>query len=69
MPSDFWSLTVREFHIKFRAFMRSENRAESTFMRQALRTTAGKSTDPARVGMGKAANRLRQYPVKPWLKG
>ena len=69
MPDAFWALTVREFHIKFRAFMRSENRMESLFMRQALRTTAGKSTDPARVSMGKAANRLRQYPVKPWTKG
>lgn len=67
-PDRFWSLTVREFWIKYRAFVRAENRLESLFIRQALRTTGGKKTDPGRVKMERVANQLRQYPVKPWLK-
>jgi hypothetical protein len=68
MPDQFWSLSPREFWIKYRAFVRAENRLESLFMRQALRTTGGKKTDPGRMQMEKQAIRLRQYPVKPWLK-
>ena len=66
MPEQFWSLTPREFWIKYRAFVRRENRAESTQIRQALRTTGGKPS--ARAKLERAANSLRQYPVKPWLK-
>lgn len=66
MPSRFWSLTVREFHIKYRAFIRSEGREEAALIRQALRTTGGKKSE--RMKLERVANRLRQYPVKPWLK-
>jgi hypothetical protein len=66
MPDEFWGLTVREFHIKFRAFVRAENRAESVMLRQALRTSGGDKKQ--RHEMQQAANRLRQYPVKAWLQ-
>lgn len=71
MPSRFWSLTVREFHIKYRAFIRMENRLEAMQIRQALRRGVGGDDSKgrqARSQLGKMANRLRQYPVKAWLK-
>lgn len=66
MPEHFWSLTVREFWIKFEAFARAEGRAESAQMRQALRVGNYKKGD--RAAMMRDANALRRYPVKPWLK-
>lgn len=65
-PQDFWSLTVREFWIKHDAFVRAEDRAESAWLRQALRTKRYK--DRERNAMTKEANRLKRYPVKSWLR-
>ena len=66
MPAQFWSLTVREFWIKFRAFVRAENRAEAANIRHALRTSGGDTS--GRRKLQEAANELRQYPVKSWIK-
>lgn len=66
MPDQFWALTVREFWIKFRAFVRAENRAEATNIRHALRTSGGDMN--SRRKLQEAANQLRQYPMKPWIK-
>lgn len=65
-PEVFWQLTKREFDIKFEAFRRAEDRQESARIRQALRTAPYKAKD--RAAMQREANRLRRYPVKPWLK-
>jgi hypothetical protein len=65
-PRVFWSLTVREFWIKYRAFIRAEDRAEASVMRQALRTQHYKKAD--RNALSRAANALRRYPVKRWLQ-
>jgi hypothetical protein len=66
-PDVFWNLTKREFDIKVDAFKRAEDRRESALIRQALRTAPYKAKD--RNVMQREANRLRRYPVKPWLKG
>ena len=65
-PREFWALTVREFWIKHDAFRRKEDRAESALMRQALRTEQYKTKD--RNAMTRDANRLKRYPIKPWLR-
>lgn len=64
-PDVFWRLTPREFWIKYEAFIRSEDRRESEWLRHALRTASYK--DNARRKMERAANALKRYPVKPWL--
>lgn len=66
LPWDFWRLTVREFWIKHDAFIRSEGRAESAWIRQAIRTKRYKPSD--KNAMVREANWLKRYPVKPWLK-
>jgi hypothetical protein len=66
MPEQFWSLTVREFWIKHRAFSREEDRAESARLRQALRL--GHFEKPAANQLDRHANELKRYPIKPWLK-
>jgi hypothetical protein len=65
-PDVFWRLEKREFDLKVDAFKRAEERRESALIRQALRTASYKAKD--RNEMQRAANRLRRYPVKPWLK-
>jgi hypothetical protein len=65
-PLVFWSLTVREFWIKYRAFIRAEDRAESAWLRHALRTQRYKKAD--RNQIARAANALKRYPVKRWLQ-
>lgn len=67
MPEQFWRLTVREFWIKHDGFTRAEGRAESALIRQALRTSRYK--EPDRNAMNREANRLKRYPLKPWLMG
>lgn len=65
-PDVFWRLTMREFGMKYDAFVRAEDRRESAMLRQALRTVSGyKKAD--RMKMERAANMLKRYPVKPWL--
>lgn len=67
MPEQFWRLTVREFWMKHDAFVRAEGRAESAWIRNALRTKQYKA--PVRSQMQQQANRLKRYPLKPWLMG
>jgi hypothetical protein len=65
-PEAFWSLTVREFWIKHRAFTRSEDRQRSLMIEHAARTGQGyKDTD--RAALHRHANALRRYPLKKWL--
>lgn len=65
MPWEFWHLTVREFWIKHDAFIRDEGRKESAWLRHAVRTKRFKASD--KNALIKEANRLKRYPVKPWL--
>lgn len=64
-PREFWSLTMREFWIKFRAFSRAEDRRESEQIRHALRTVTYKPQDMN--NLTRAANALKRYPRKQWL--
>lgn len=66
MPEQFWSLTLREFHIKHAAFLRSENRMRALVWELASMTASYKDKDRSKVRHG--ANSLRQYPVKRWLR-
>lgn len=65
MPDDFWSLTVREFHLKHAAFQRAEDRARSLVFE--LASMLGNFKDKDRRKVVQAANKLRRYPVKAWL--
>lgn len=66
MPEQFWSLTLREFHIKHAAFMRSEHRQRALVWELASMTASYKAKDRRQIV--KTANALRQYPVKRWLR-
>jgi hypothetical protein len=61
----FWSLTVREFWIKHRAFTRAEDRRRSLFLEHAL--LLGQFKDKDRNNIRKSVNALRRYPIKQWL--
>lgn len=61
----FWSLTVREFWIKHRAFTRAEDRQRALVRELALLTANYK--DPERRSIERQLNTLRRYPIKPWL--
>lgn len=64
-PRVFWRLTPHEFWIKWRAFTRAEDRAESARIRQALRTT--QLSDGDRRKLERNADALKRYPLKKWL--
>lgn len=65
-PSAFWSLTVREFWIKFDAFKRREDRQRSLMLELVLNTQHMKAAPHA--AMSRNIQRLRRYPLKSWLK-
>lgn len=64
-PEAFWSLTVREFWIKHRAFSRAEDRQRSLVYMVALMT--GQHGKAAAAKMERHAYALRRYPLKKWL--
>lgn len=64
MPDQFWSLNVREFWIKHRAFTRAEDRQQALVIDLALRTADYK--DNARGELTRYMNALRRYPIKQW---
>ena len=65
-PDEFWSLTVREFEIKYAAFVRAENRQRALVMEHAL--MASGATGSARDNAAREIYALRRYPEKPWLR-
>lgn len=65
MPEQFWSLTLREFHLKHAAFMRSENRQRALVIEHALMT--GHVKKDKRTQVERSINVLREYPIKRWL--
>lgn len=65
MPDQFWGLTVREFHLKYAAFKRAENRKHSLVIRLAAMTANYKKAD--RQKLERDAHALMQYPVRSWL--
>jgi hypothetical protein len=66
-PEQFWSLTVREFHIKREAFIRAETRAQWLIGLHAMLTTEyeKKPQSPSQV-LGWRGMVIR-YPEKKWL--
>lgn len=64
-PVAFWSLNVREFWIKHRAFTRAEDRARSLVLEHAA--IVGHFKDKDKKALTKSVNALRRYPVKRWL--
>jgi hypothetical protein len=68
MPDQFWSLTFREFQLKWAAFERAEQRAEWLVGRHAYLTVkyAKDPGSPERLlGYRRGMNR---YPIKQWLR-
>jgi hypothetical protein len=63
-PDHFWSLTPREFGIKYAAFQRAENRAKADQIALALMLGHYKAGDRQR--MAHEENALRTYPIKLW---
>lgn len=66
MPDQFWSLTYREFGLKFEAFSREQDR------QRALAFESGLVANPhmgkrQRAHIERAINQLRRYPLKQWL--
>lgn len=61
----FWSLTVREFWIKHRAFTRAEDRQRALIRELALLTTSYQPKASHRVQ--RDCHALRRYPIKRWL--
>lgn len=66
-PRDFWSLTFREFQIKFHAFTRAEDRMRSLVLEHSLISVPGRK-DKERNNLQRAVNSLRRYPIKSWLR-
>lgn len=64
-PEAFWSLTVREFWIKHRAFTRAEDRQKSLVYTVALLT--GDHSKQTAAKLERSAYALRRYPIKAWL--
>jgi len=60
----FWSLTVREFWIKHRAFVRAEDRARALMFELALQLRHYKDEG---ANVRRNINALRRYPIKQWL--
>jgi hypothetical protein len=68
MPDQFWSLTVREFWIKFDGFHRAENRAlwlNAHHARLTQRYKPHPRTPDQLLGYGGA---MYRYPLKSWLR-
>lgn len=66
MADQFWSLTLREFHLKHAAFSRAENRARALMFEHALVT--GHVAEKNVTKMKRSINQLREYPIKRWLR-
>jgi hypothetical protein len=67
LPSEFWTLTLREFQIKHAAFVRAEDRKRSLLFE--LASLVAMTDDKGRAGMKANANTLRRYFSMPWLLG
>ena len=65
MPNEFWSLTVREFWIKWHAYVRTEDRRRALAIEHAALT--GHYDDRHRARLHRSVNQLRRYPLKRWL--
>ena len=66
MPDQFWSLLVREFHLKHAAFMRSEDRLLA-LIREHSMISVGRD-DQGQLKLQRQINALRRYPIKAWLR-
>jgi hypothetical protein len=65
MPEQFWSLTFKEFLLKWAAFARAEDRQRSLVLEHAVMT--GQYSEKQRGVMRRGVNALRRYPIKRWL--
>jgi hypothetical protein len=66
MPEHFWSLTVREFWIKHRAFVRQEDRWRALVHELAAMTHPSSETSKQQQ-RARDVGKLRRYPMKKWL--
>lgn len=70
MPAQFWALTVRQFWIKYRAFIRAENRQLRRMAQSALMTDGDKYKKHMRTPeklLGAGGRPMNLYPVKKWI--
>jgi hypothetical protein len=65
MPDQFWSLTLREFWLKFDGFARAEDRRRGLIFEHALMVGRGDQKQQRQLQRG--VNALRRYPLKRWL--
>lgn len=65
-PAEFWRLTVREFHLKWQAFVRARDWQRSLVFELSLMTAQGMSK-AQRTSVRRGINELRRYPLKKWL--
>lgn len=65
MPEHFWSLTVREFYLKWNAHVRTEDQRRSLIFEHAMMT--GRFDRQEKAAIQRDINRLRRYPLKRWL--
>ena len=71
MPDQFWSLLYRDFWIKYRAFIRAENRAMRRMAMAALLTDGDKYKKHMRTPeklLGCGGKPMALYPMKQWLR-
>lgn len=64
-PNQFWSLTLREFHIKHAAFARAEDR-QRALVHEVVALVGLLDKKNKEIEL-RNANALRRYPIKPWL--
>ena len=71
-PQAFWSLTYREFMLKYHAFLRRENREIRRLAQLALWTDGAKfkkhERTPERLCGWPGPGPMKLYPVKRWLE-
>jgi hypothetical protein len=67
MPEQFWSLTFREFNLKWDGFLRAEQRAEWLVGRHAMLTTRFEKKPASVSRLLGYVRPMNRYPLKPWL--
>jgi hypothetical protein len=67
MPAQFWSLTVREFWLKWHAYARTEDRRRSLLFEYLGMTASAQMKPSDRSKVWRSVNQLRRYPLKRWL--
>lgn len=65
MPDQFWGLTVREFHLKWDAFSRDQDRQRALMLEHA--SLVGHHDQKRHGELYRSVNALRRYPIKRWL--